>query len=111
MKKLALTVISASLFAIPTASIAFNKSTIDSMLVQACKDVKSNRVVKLKSNLRTNHLSLSLINEKLMCNGESVYDFVVTHNAEKTARLFRTGFVSIRDVAMNTDDKYWVWLD
>ncbi|MDE3271943.1 DUF3718 domain-containing protein [Pseudoalteromonas sp. G4] len=111
MKALALTVVSASLLALPTASIAFDKSTIESVLVQACKDVKSNHVYKLRSNLRANHLSTRVISEKLMCNGESVYDFAMTHNADKTAKVLRTGSVSIRDVAYNNSDKIWVWLD
>jgi hypothetical protein len=111
MKALALTVVSASLLALPTASIAFDKSTIESVLVQACKDVKSNKVYKLRSNLRTNHLSTHVISEKLMCNGESVYDFAMTHNADKTAKVLRVGSVSIHDVALNREEKIWVWLD
>ena len=111
MKALATTAIAASLLVLPSAAIAFDKSTIESLLVQACKDVKSNKVLKLKTNLKINHLTLPLISEKLMCNGESVYDFAMTHNADKTAKLLRTGSVSIHDVAYNNSDKIWVWLD
>lgn len=111
MKKLALTIISASLVILPSVSHAFKRTTIESILVQACKDVKRNNVVRLKSNLKQNYLSVSLINEKLMCNGESVYDFALTHNADKTARALRMGSVSIRDIAYKTQIKYQVWLD
>jgi len=111
MKALALTAVSLSLLAVPSMATAFNKSTIESVLVQTCKDVKSNKVYKLKANLKENHLRVHVINEKLMCNGESVYDFAMTHNADKTAKMLRTGSVSIQDVALNNTDKIWVWLD
>lgn len=112
MKKIACAVISTVMLGLPSVNAAgFSQDFIEGVLIQACKDVKSNSIIKLKTNLKKNHLSTKLISEKLMCNGESVYQFALTHNADKTARILRTGSVMIQDMAFNADDKYWVWLD
>ena len=104
MKKQYIAVISVLLFILPNIVMAFDKAMIEAVSIQACKDIKNNNTRKLRNNLKQNHLKVSVIKEKLVCNGESVYDFALTHNADKVAKVLRTGSVSIRDIP-KTDNK------
>ncbi len=112
MNKFTRLIVSVAAIALPISmSNAMDTNFINTALVKACVDVKNNKPFTMKKNLKKNHLTVKLISEKLMCNGESAYDFAMTHNADRTAKAVFTGKVFIKDVAKLNQDKIWVWLD
>lgn len=71
-------------------------------LVETCIAVKSNKPLKLRTELKEYRLTVDTIREKLVCNGESVYQFALTHNANRTAGMINKGNVSISEMASVT---------
>ncbi|MBU2971512.1 DUF3718 domain-containing protein [Pseudoalteromonas sp. C2R02] len=80
-------------------------------LTETCIAVKSNSILKLSEELREYNLKIATIRDKLMCNGESVHQFALTHNATKTANKINKGSVSIKEIASLPQEKYWVWIN
>jgi len=80
-------------------------------LTETCIAVKSNSILKLSKELKEYNLKVSTIRDKLMCNGESVHQFALTHNATKTANKINKGSVSIQEIASLPQEKYWVWIN
>ena len=80
-------------------------------LTEICVAVKSNSTLKLGKELREYNLKIATIRDKFMCNGESVYQFALTHNATKTANKINRGSVSIQEIASIPQEKYWIWPD
>ncbi|WP_199609403.1 DUF3718 domain-containing protein [Flocculibacter collagenilyticus] len=116
LKKLfVVTVTSASL-----ASVSFSASSanapmdpyIETALVNVCKSVIKNSPISLKKTVRGYRLKMDTITEKLMCNNETPYQFALTHNADRNARLLKTGSVEIKDIAaVDAVEKYYVYID
>lgn len=77
-------------------------------LVETCMAVKSNQPLKLRAELKEYRLNVDTIREKLICNGESVYQFALTHNAKRTAGMINKGSVSISEMASVPQPTYSV---
>jgi len=99
------------------ASISFAHAEVamtdymQTALVNTCISVKSNKPMKLKMALKEYRLKIATIRDKLMCNGESVHQFALTHNATRTANKINKGSVSIQEIASLPQEKYWVWIN
>ncbi|WP_018692890.1 DUF3718 domain-containing protein [Algicola sagamiensis] len=75
-------------------------------LVDTCHAIKSNHQHTLRKTLMQNNLTMDEINEKLMCNGESAYEFAITHKAMNNAKMLnRTGTVTIKEIAAVQNSK------
>lgn len=80
-------------------------------LTETCIAVKSNSILKLSKELKEYNLKVATIRDKLMCNGESVHQFALTHNATRTANKINKGSVSIQEIASLPQQKYWIWIN
>jgi len=76
-------------------------SYMDTALVEVCKAAQSNKVLKLKSALKSYHLQGKTVALKVMCNGDAIITFAEKNGATKTAAKLQQsiGEVSITDVA------------
>lgn len=100
---------SSILMTLPTyADFSMPRYMVDK-LVDVCKSVKSNKPYRLRKSLRNSNLDVPTINAKLVCNNESVYDFALTHNADKTASYLNKGRVNIQDIAA-VGSKYYIYV-
>ncbi len=90
---------------------AMSQDYINKVLVDTCLNVKKNVPIRLHQHLKENRLKVPMIRERLMCNGETVYNFALTHGAYKTAQVINKGSVTITPIAANTGNKIWVWFD
>jgi len=88
------------------AGASFNSSAamdpyIETALIDVCKAVKSNKLVRYSNTMRSYRFKDKMIAERLMCNGDNVIAFAEKHNAFKTAARLkrRVGSVSITDIA------------
>ncbi|ATC96495.1 DUF3718 domain-containing protein [Pseudoalteromonas tunicata] len=112
MNKLARSIITLAAIAAPL-SISYAKMDphLHNALVETCIAVKSNSPMQLRNELKEYNLKVDTIREKLMCNGESVHKFALTHNANRTAKFINRGSVSISELASLPQEKYSVWID
>ncbi len=95
-----------------TPSQAAMDPHIETALIQVCKETMQNDRIGLVNAIEGYHLRYPAVARKVVCNGEEIYDFAQYHGADKTAALLRKkgrlGTVTIRDVAMNSDEKWYV---
>jgi hypothetical protein len=114
MKKYSLAL---TLMTVLGASISFAHAEVPmtdymkTALTETCMAVKSNSILKLNKELKEYNLKVGTIRDKLMCNGESVHQFALTHNANRTANKINKGSVSIQEIASLPQEKYWVWIN
>lgn len=113
--KLTATLSTIALTAVMTLPATANAQTkmseyMRSALIDVCKSVQSNRPYKLKNTLKEHRLDIPTINQKLVCNDESPYNFALTHNASRTAATLNKGQVKIQDIAYN-GSKYYIYVE
>ncbi len=74
---------------------------INSALVEVCKAAQSNKVIELKSAMKSHRLQNKTVALKVMCNGDDIITFAEKRGATKTAAKLQKslGGVSITDVA------------
>ncbi len=105
-----MTTIKTTLIALATAvpalalslpSQAASTSHINTALVEVCKAAQSNKVLKLKSAIKSHRLQNKTVALKVMCNGDDIITFAEKSGATKTAVTLQNslGGVSITDVA------------
>ncbi len=100
------------------ASVAFSPvqadnmdSYIESALISVCKSTMKNSPLGLSLKMSEYRLKYATVAEKVVCNGENIMDFALTHNAHKTYGLFQQrtrGHVQIKDIAGTTSGKIYV---
>ncbi|AWL10896.1 hypothetical protein HMF8227_00390 [Saliniradius amylolyticus] len=73
--------------------------SLEAKLVKICEAVMSDKRLRLHLSLKANRLSVRDINRGLKCNGESPYNFAMTHEAYTNADFLNRGRVEIRDIA------------
>lgn len=112
MNKFTRTIITFAAIAAPL-SISYAKMDphLHNALVETCIAVKANSPLQLRNQLKEYNLKVGTIRDKLMCNGESVYQFALTHNATRTANVINRGSVSISELASLPQEKYSVWIN
>ncbi|MFT4927570.1 MAG: hypothetical protein ACI8WB_003681 [Phenylobacterium sp.] len=93
---------------LPTSANLIMDSYVENALINVCQSVASNKVYQLRNTLREFNLKVDLVNQKLVCNDQSVHSFAVSNGANNTASLLQKGSVKIKDLAKN-DDKYYVY--
>ncbi|WP_448548842.1 DUF3718 domain-containing protein [Thalassotalea fusca] len=88
------------------AGASFNTSAamdpyLEKSLIDVCKAVKSNKLIKYSTTMRSYRFRDKMIVDRLMCNGDNVIAFAEKHNAFKTAARLkrRVGKVTITDIA------------
>lgn len=86
-------------FSLP--SQATTTSYIDIALIDVCKAAQSNRVLRLKSAIKSYRLQDKTVALKIMCNGDDIITFAEKNGATKTAAKLQKsiGDVKITDVA------------
>jgi hypothetical protein len=97
---IALTALSLSLWSM-TSQAAMDPQ-IENTLIAVCKAGASNNVLKFNHTMKSYRINKPRIFPRLVCNGESFYQFALSHNAEKTARRiapYAQGKVTIQDLA------------
>lgn len=106
-----MTTIKTTLIALATAvpALAFSltsqattTSYMNTALVEVCKAAQSNKVLKLKSVMKSHRLQNKTVALKVMCNGDDIITFAAKNGATKTAAKLQEsmGEVSITDVAV-----------
>lgn len=77
---------------------------IESALIDVCKSVRSDNVLKFRNTAKSYNLKDKTIALKVMCNGDDIITFAENNNANRTAaRLQKSlGSVNITDVASLT---------
>ncbi|WKE66639.1 DUF3718 domain-containing protein [Gallaecimonas kandeliae] len=82
-----------------------------SALVDVCKASISNKTFLLTHKVKEYRLTYPTIAAKLVCNGQSVYNFAKDYGADRTAaQIFergRMGVVTIQDISMVPDNERW----
>jgi hypothetical protein len=75
---------------------------VENTLIAVCKAGASNKVFHFNDTMKSYRINKARIFPRLVCNGESFYQFTLSHNANKTARLiapYAQGSVTIQDLA------------
>jgi hypothetical protein len=75
---------------------------VENALIAVCKAGASNKVFQFNYTMKSYRINKARIFPRLVCNGESFYQFTLSRNADKTARLiapYAEARVSIRDLA------------
>jgi hypothetical protein len=101
---IALTALSLSLFSM-TSQAAMDPQ-LENTLVAVCKAGASNNVFQFNNTMKSYRINKPRIFPRLVCNGESFYQFALSHNADKTASRiapYMQGTVTIQDLAFNQD--------
>ncbi|NRB25898.1 DUF3718 domain-containing protein [Shewanella sp.] len=76
---------------------------MENTLVAVCKAGASNSLFKFRDTMKSYHINKQRIFPRLVCNGESLHQFALSHGADKTAGKispYIRGTVTIRDIAM-----------
>lgn len=102
-------------FALAGAALAMSFSVnaamspqIEQTLIQVCKAGLSNNVMKFNRTMKDYRINKSRVFPRLVCNGESFYNFTVNAGADKTARKiapYNVGSVTIKDIAMTDNEQ------
>ena len=76
---------------------------VESSLIEVCKSVKENNVLKFNQTTKSYRLKNKTVATKVMCNGDHIIDFAEKHGAFKTAAKLKKsiGNVNITDIAAN----------
>ncbi|MFT5704097.1 MAG: hypothetical protein ACI8SK_000028 [Shewanella sp.] len=89
-------------------SLSFNASAamdqqLENTLIDICKAGASNSIYKLHHTVKNNRINEQRIYSRLVCNGETFHQFLISQGAEKTAKhisRYMEGTVTIKDTAM-----------
>ncbi|MFT5788786.1 MAG: hypothetical protein ACI8SJ_000893 [Shewanella sp.] len=102
------------MFAIAGAALAMTFSAnaaitpqMETALISVCKAGASNRYYQFNYTMKSYHINKSRIFPKLVCNGESFYNFALNAGADKTAAKiapYTKGRVTIKDIAQTDQD-------
>ncbi len=102
-------------FALAGAALAMSFSVnaamspqIEQTLIQVCKAGLSNNVMTFNRTMKDYRIKKSRVFPRLVCNGESFYNFTVNAGADKTARKiapYNVGSVTIKDIAMTDNEQ------
>lgn len=71
----------------------------------------NNSPLGLSLKMAEYRLKYDTVAEKVVCNGENIMDFALSHNAHKTYGLFQQrtrGQVQIKDIAITASGKIYV---
>ncbi len=114
MKKLP--VLSAlALTAASFGAFAAMSPNVENTLIAVCKAGISNSPVQFAHTMKDYRINEARIFPRLVCNGDTFYDFTVAHGADKTAKRiarYLPGQVTIKDLAMvNQDEMLYVNFD
>ncbi|MCG9730445.1 DUF3718 domain-containing protein [Shewanella sp. Isolate13] len=82
---------------------------LEDTLIAVCKAGASNSVFQFNRTMKDNRINKRRVFPRLVCNGESFYDFTVSAGADKTAKKIAPytrgqGTVTIKDIAMTESD-------
>ncbi|MGS0681179.1 DUF3718 domain-containing protein [Shewanella sp. 125m-7] len=80
---------------------------IENTLIAVCKAGASNSVFQFNRTMKDYRINKARVFPRLVCNGESFYNFTVNAGADKTANKiapYNKGTVTIRDIAMTAAD-------
>ncbi|PKG57630.1 DUF3718 domain-containing protein [Shewanella sp. GutDb-MelDb] len=80
---------------------------METALVSVCKAGASNSNYQFNSTMKSYRINKSRIFPKLVCNGESFYNFALNAGADKTAAKiapYARGTVTIKDIAQTEQD-------
>ena len=69
------------------ANAASYPKQLEKRLIAVCEAVKSDNRLKLHRAVRATGLSMRDVHEGLVCNGQDMLTFALTHNAAKNAQL------------------------
>ncbi|MEC4727042.1 DUF3718 domain-containing protein [Shewanella sp. D64] len=89
--------------------LAFNVTAamhpqLEKTLVDVCKAGASNSVYKLRDTVKSYRINEQRIYPRLICNGETFHQFVLSQGADKTAKhigRYMRGTVTIKDLVMS----------
>ncbi|GIU16724.1 MULTISPECIES: DUF3718 domain-containing protein [unclassified Shewanella] len=80
---------------------------LENTLIAVCKAGASNSVFQFNRTMKENRINKRRVFPRLVCNGESFYNFAVSAGADKTAKRiapYNQGTVTIKDIAMTEYD-------
>lgn len=81
---------------------------VENKLIAVCKTGLSDSQVQFHSTMKEHRINETRVFPRLVCNGETFYDFAVSNGSNRTAeRIARylPGKVTIKDLAMNHADE------
>ncbi|QQO84510.1 DUF3718 domain-containing protein [Shewanella algae] len=81
---------------------------IEQALIQVCKSSASNSMIAFSNTLREYRINEQRVFPRLVCNGESLHQFAMSHGADRTAKKigrFLPGKVTISDMAMIPEEE------
>lgn len=81
---------------------------VENTLIAVCKAGISNSVIRFYDTMKDYRINEKRIFPRLVCNGETFYDFAVSHGANRTAERiarFMPGSVTIKDLSMRLEDE------
>lgn len=80
---------------------------METALISVCKAGASNRNYQFNNTMKSYRINKSRIFPRLVCNGESFYNFALNAGADKTAAKiapYAGGTVTIKDIAQTEQD-------
>ncbi|QQX79044.1 DUF3718 domain-containing protein [Shewanella sp. KX20019] len=105
-------VIAAAALAMTFSANAAMTPHMETALISVCKAGASNRNYQFNNTMKSYRINKSRIFPRLVCNGESFYNFALNAGADKTAAKiapYTRGRVTIRDIAQ-TDQDYELYV-
>ncbi len=95
-----------------TLAMAFSANAamtpqMENALISVCKAGASNSNYRFNNTMKSYRINKSRIFPRLVCNGESFYNFALNAGAEKTAAKiapYAIGKVTIKDIAQTEQD-------
>ncbi|MED5525178.1 DUF3718 domain-containing protein [Gallaecimonas pentaromativorans] len=101
----------AAVVMLSTPALAAMDPQIENALIAVCKASISNKPFVLSGTLKEHRLSYPVVADKLVCNGQSVYNFAMDRGADRTAaQIFsrgRMGVVTIEDLSKTASNTDW----
>ena len=100
-------VLAGAALAISFSSSAAMSPQIEHTLIQVCKAGASNNTFQFNRTMKDYRINKNRVFPRLVCNGESFYNFAVNAGADKTARKiapYNRGTVTIKDLASLKSD-------
>ncbi|WP_371189441.1 DUF3718 domain-containing protein [Thalassotalea maritima] len=83
---------------------------METALIDVCKSSLSNNTIRFSDTVDSYRMKTKTVAMKVVCNGENIADFAANNGAYKTAERLNEslGDVSIEDVALNANEKFYV---
>ncbi|ABZ77534.1 conserved hypothetical protein [Shewanella halifaxensis HAW-EB4] len=100
-------VLAGAALAMSFSATAAMSPQIEETLVSVCKAGASNNVFRFNRTMKDYRINKSRVFPRLVCNGESFYNFTVNAGADKTAKKIAPyihGTVTIKDIALTESD-------